>query len=405
MTAAAAAASCLENSGHSSRARVPALDGVRGLAILGVLVVHCREVLDAGGGPVRRFILGHVLEAGVYGVDLFFVLSGFLITGVLLDARGSPGYFKDFYARRFLRLFPVYYLFLLVVGVAAPAFHRAIGASIPDYDGNWWWYLGYLSNWKGGHGLDDPHLNHFWSLAIEEQFYLAWPVAVLLLPRRRLAALCVALTVAAIGLRTALDQIGWLNASYRITPARMDQLALGALAAIALRDLRWRAVCERHARRTWAGGVALFCAFSAIAVGLGWPHPMYRVPGTALMGVAFSALVIEAATARRGWVARVGSWPVLRACGKYSYTMYVVHLFVYGHLTWGLAWLERRIELLRMLPFRVAAALAMMGAVFLTAKLSWKYLESPIFEWRDRGAATRRHSARWLMSRTVRERQ
>jgi peptidoglycan/LPS O-acetylase OafA/YrhL len=159
-----------------SEKHLPALDGIRGLAVLGVLIVHADVLLNT----TRQ--VEHVLvvlsEFGAYGVDLFFVLSGFLITGILLETKESPKYFSSFYARRFLRLFPVYYGYLLVVALIFPALHHAIRTSMTDYGGGWGWYLAYCSNWKPGHGASDPCLGHFWSLAVEEQFYLLWPAMI-----------------------------------------------------------------------------------------------------------------------------------------------------------------------------------------------------------------------------------
>src|SRR5690349_12365341 len=168
-----------------SEKRLPALDGLRGLAVLGVLIVHAKILLNTA--PPFENALRTLSEFGAYGVDLFFVLSGFLITGILLDTRDSANYFRTFYARRFLRLFPIYYGYLLVIALVLPALHHAVRTSMEDYGGSWGWYLAYLSNWKAGHGASDPFLGHFWSLAVEEQFYLLWPAMIFLVPRRMLA--------------------------------------------------------------------------------------------------------------------------------------------------------------------------------------------------------------------------
>jgi peptidoglycan/LPS O-acetylase OafA/YrhL len=167
---------------------VPALDGIRGLAILAVLVTHSVPRLPATG---LGYWCNQLIELGTFGVDLFFVLSGFLITGILLDSKDAPNYFRNFYARRFLRLFPVYYLYLIFIALLLPAIHRAIHTHMPDFGGNWWWFLLYSCNLKPDHAANDAYLGHFWSLAVEEQFYLVWPAVVLLLSRRRLTYFCI----------------------------------------------------------------------------------------------------------------------------------------------------------------------------------------------------------------------
>src|SRR5947209_10880356 len=133
--------------------RIPELDGIRGIAILMVLMVHF------GSAPGLPSAVGAVVEFGWAGVDLFFVLSGFLITGILLSTRQHEGYFSTFYRNRTLRIFPIYYAFLLVALVLAPEWKQVA----------YWLYLGHFMN-----ASDQPikYMRHFWSLAIEEQFYL-----------------------------------------------------------------------------------------------------------------------------------------------------------------------------------------------------------------------------------------
>ena len=156
---------------------LPALDGVRGLAILMVICFHVFLSNSMGYGRLSRAV-GTALHYGIFGVDLFFALSGFLITGVLVDSLGDRGFFRKFYARRALRIFPLYYGVLLVLFAATPL----LGL---HWRGMGWLLLGYLQNlrpeeigtYSPGHSIG---LNHFWSLAVEEQFYLVWPALVFL---------------------------------------------------------------------------------------------------------------------------------------------------------------------------------------------------------------------------------
>ena len=237
---------------QSGRAHIQALDGVRGFAIFAVFLYHAWPDFSPEwrGGATLNLLA----SAGPFGVDLFFVLSGFLITGILLDARERPHYFRNFYARRTLRLFPVYYLYLLIIATVLPLFHRAIHTSMPDYHRLVVVVPLYFGNWKANWGWGDPWLGHIWSLAVEEQFYLVWPTVVLLAGRRRLWPICLAIIAGATVLRCvwAADGVAW-NQIYRLTITRADTMAYGALGALALRSDGWRARAGRAA--PWLIGV------------------------------------------------------------------------------------------------------------------------------------------------------
>ena len=212
-----------------SQRHIGALDGVRGIAIISVLLAHSIGMLTwVFPLPWQERING-TFDLGVFGVDLFFVLSGFLISGILLDTKDSGHYFRNFYAKRFLRLFPVYYLYLLVTGALFPVLIRLAHSSLASYEGNWWWYILYVSNWKPGNGAHDAWLGQFWSLAVEEQFYIVWPSVVLVLSRRHLAWLCGLLVASAFTLRCvwASHDVYW-NDIYRLTITRFDTIARSA---------------------------------------------------------------------------------------------------------------------------------------------------------------------------------
>jgi peptidoglycan/LPS O-acetylase OafA/YrhL len=163
---------------------IPALDGIRGLAILLVLFHHFRFILE----PIHRSqrLLLVLADAGWCGVELFFVLSGFLVTGILLDTWESPRYFRTFYARRVLRIFPLYFLYLAVVVLLLSRFWTSQFGFNPWVKVSFWPYFLYLENFKAHHMFNDLLLGHLWSLAVEEQFYTVWPLIVALLPRRAL---------------------------------------------------------------------------------------------------------------------------------------------------------------------------------------------------------------------------
>ena len=163
--------------------RIPALDGLRGCAILLVLLFHftARAPYPTDAASIR---LQSAFDLGWSGVDLFFVLSGFLITGLLIDAKGSAGYFKVFYARRALRILPLYYGALVVMFVLPHVLTSVMNPTYitPIKDQIWYW--GYLQNYPYLTNAWKDVAGPFWTLAIEEQFYLAWPLLVLLLSRK-----------------------------------------------------------------------------------------------------------------------------------------------------------------------------------------------------------------------------
>ena len=201
--------SAIPKAAGPTASHLPSIDGLRGIAVLLVMQYHFwalpfslykrKPTLLVDDGVALVF------GAGWIGVDLFFVLSGFLITGILLDVKGHGGYFRNFYARRTLRIMPVYFLFLAFVIFVIPL--------VPLFDGGFavtsetenlrneqFWFWTYLANIAAS--LQSIHIQpgfvnlHFWTLAVEEQFYLIWPLVVLVLNRQRLAITCVAMIVA-----------------------------------------------------------------------------------------------------------------------------------------------------------------------------------------------------------------
>src|SRR3981081_3459715 len=202
--------------------RIRGLDGLRGIAILLVMIYH--QTVAVGSTPVDRFV-GFWTLSGWVGVDLFFVLSGFLITGILYDSRGSTGYFRNFYARRVLRIFPLYYAVVALSLFILPHLPHWKLDSLARINGDELWYWTYLSNFSIGAHSEFRHgiLDISWSLAIEEQFYLTWPILVLLLSRRWLVTLCCALFVLALAWRSALIFAGVSPITVAVlTPGRVD---------------------------------------------------------------------------------------------------------------------------------------------------------------------------------------
>jgi peptidoglycan/LPS O-acetylase OafA/YrhL len=209
---------------------LPGLDGIRGLAILLVMFSHFIVVGENHGDGTHPF--HRLLLSGYLGVDLFFVLSGFLITGILVDARSRPHYFRTFYMRRALRIFPLYYGLLAVAYLSVPLLSPEDAPLLTGADSPWWYWL-YASNIGmavKGNWLTSPtwfSLGHFWSLAVEEQFYMVWPFVVFLTKTRWLYRLCAVLVLSSPFVMAWLHfEIGQLG-TYVSTLGRVGSLAAG----------------------------------------------------------------------------------------------------------------------------------------------------------------------------------
>src|SRR5512142_1677259 len=305
---------------------LPALDGLRGLAIAGVLACHFLNAWPILTAVDRRAI--DVLGLGWAGVDLFFVLSGFLITGILVDQVGTPGWWTSFLLRRALRIFPLYYLALALFGLLGPA----LGLIDPWTFGRWgFWYWTYLGNWAYAARQVIPPLSHFWSLGVEEQFYLLWPLVVLATARgKRLVFLTAGLVLIAPVLRAwIVFGSGWpVGSAFRVTPGRLDGLAMGALLAVAFRDPAGRAL----AARAWPWAAALG-ALGFVALGAPLGFDMHRAPmeiwSHSALAVAFGGLLAGAVEGQASGsrLVRALSAAPLRALGRVSYGVYVWHYF------------------------------------------------------------------------------
>jgi peptidoglycan/LPS O-acetylase OafA/YrhL len=270
-----------------------------------------------------------LFNAGWIGVQLFFVLSGFLITTNLLESREAPNYYRAFFGRRVLRIFPLYFAVLVASYWIMPALGLP-GAPSPAEQHDQIWYWTFLSNWAIPLGLMMPWvLSHFWSLAVEEQFYFVWPFVVRRFGGALLVRLSVALMVIAIACRIALVLGGAPRFTiYEFTFCRMDALVAGAAMAVLVRREREGASRPRWLAFPLASAIGILLFGAVVTPAYGRDYPANQIAGHSLLALSF-ALTILAVTSPTGGaqagLARLLSLRPLRSIGKYSYAMYVFH--------------------------------------------------------------------------------
>jgi peptidoglycan/LPS O-acetylase OafA/YrhL len=335
---------------------IPEIDGLRALAILGVLFFHLHLRFNSLGWT---------------GVELFFVLSGFLITRILLSTRGKPHYFRTFYTRRTLRIFPIYYLVIILVALAGG--ERGVAP----------YYLTYsqtITQLRSSFA-DAPMLGHTWTLAIEEQFYLVWPLVILMVTGRRLLGVLGAMFIGSLAIRYALQSHaspflidGWIG-------VQLDTFALGALLAYLLTER------PRQQVQRWCGWALLAGSAAVIglvgAVGLNpfwtpyqWAHTPYG-PWVITIFALTSVGVTGMAATRHPLVSWLSAKPLV-ALGKISYGLYLYHPFVFAAVSQVMDRLGR-------FPLRgVVWPLADIGCSIIVAQGSWLLIETPFLRLKER---------------------
>lgn len=305
----------------SNRQYYPALDGLRGIAILMVVAFH-------------NFNYTNYFFFGWLGVDLFFVISGFLITEILLNTVDEPKYLRNFYLRRILRIFPLYYLLLIICLLILPAI-PSLQESMHYYSKNQLWYWFYLQNWlyilkpQGSNNL----LIHLWSLAVEEQFYLIWPFIILIVRNKKtLLAITVILFAAIMITRSIL----WVtNTGTPFTDlflyTRIDGLCLGCSLAL-LRKIKPALIGNSIAIIVTCFAIMNFIFFF-FNRNNGFTFPYFTFIGFTTFSVLFLLLVNESISNENGVTAKLFKIPLLKFFGKISYGFYIIHWPVYKFST------------------------------------------------------------------------
>lgn len=350
--------------------RITELDGLRGLAILMVLIFHYARFQPSQHSVLYYLLLPIGLTWS--GVDLFFVLSGFLIGGILIDHKNSANYFKAFYFRRIHRIFPVYYLLIgtfLIARFLFPTSDLFVSA-MPA-----WAYILFAQNLFSPFlvTLGAPWMGVTWSLAIEEQFYLLLPMIVRKVSRQGLLAVVVACIFGAPLLRTALFLQGWrFEQLHPFFPCRTDALGLGVLAAIVFRSDVAKSWVRRNARFGYAVWAALLVAMLALLKFRTWG--VAATIGYSIVDLFYFVSMLLVLLAPVPVVQRALVWRWLRWLGTVSYCVYLIHepiLAVVLLFFKTNPWLIGK-------PSSLAATVIALALTSLIAQLSWVCLERPL---------------------------
>ncbi|MBU6326388.1 MAG: acyltransferase [Verrucomicrobia bacterium] len=356
--------------------RIPELDGIRGLAILMVLIWHyfsCQLHRDAG---IWVSYARRLLYLTGTGVDLFFVLSGFLIVGILLDQRGSQHALRTFYLRRACRIFPLYFLLIILFIAldhpewwALESYEWLFGNPMPL-----WAYATFNQNILMGlrESLGANFLAVTWSLAVEEQFYLIIPWIVLWVSRRNLAWLFLAALICVPLLRITIAGFH----AYINTPWRADAMVAGGLLAILARS---SVLIERiRANRRWlTTGTILLLAVVPVVIVFpgclgGWTQSW--------LAATYAALILIATSGTHPLVSEWLSHPGLLKLGQLSYGIYMFHQPASG---WLHGWIRQQAPKISD-PLDAAITLLALVLTFAVAWISYRFFESPILRFGHR---------------------
>lgn len=351
------------------RVHYPALDVLRGLAICFVVFYH-------------NFGFLTFFKFGWMGVDLFFVLSGYLITDLLMQSRENRYFFRNFYIRRALRIFPLYYLVLIAFFTLSPTLfsQKGPGTTFSYYNDNKTWFWSYFQNWlmvfKGAPPV--PFLAHFWSLAVEEQFYIFWPLIIFFVrPISRLRKLIIGLILFSVVLRI----LTWalypndVEVFYCNTLTRMDSLLMGSLLAVHLKE--GRSIPSSLIKLSTAAFILLISCSLIIFGNVRQDNLIFPTIGYSVSALFFTCmlyLILKNEKNLTGWIKHLHP---LSFIGKISYGIYVYHIPIYLVLSATIS------ELLAShnTSFISSAAIISMLSLVLTiaaSTISFYYIEKPI---------------------------
>jgi peptidoglycan/LPS O-acetylase OafA/YrhL len=367
---------------RATSVRIPQLDGLRGIAILLVIALHYLNDSEHGAFGTLLYRFGCAFRLGWAGVDLFFVLSGFLIGGILLDARESLNYFHTFYSRRFFRILPIYYLWVTLFAFATLLVGTKVGSFIPSNQAAlrllpiyYLFFQNYISLPIGT--LAWYWLAVAWSLGVEEQFYLVAPPLVRFLPSAKLKTALIAVLFLTPLFRAFLFWVwpGGKEAIYVWMPCRADALAMGVLAAMLWREGKiqnWYADRRNYfiiLIGTLAAAIPFFVKslFSPYAFWMGFL-------GYSWLALFFTCVLLFSLLEPQSMWSRFLGWSFLQEMGRLSYCIYLIHLLILG-LCHALILHSRP----TIASFRGASVtLLAFVLTYLLATISWHFFEHPL---------------------------
>lgn len=353
----------------------PELDGIRAVACLLVMWFHSTTLSEPAHSNKAVFLFGQS------GVDLFFVLSGFLITSILIDTQHDKNALKKFYIRRALRIFPLYFavlVFACIITWNSFSFSHAYP------------YFLYIQNWSISFDLTFwPYLVHTWTLAIEEQFYLAWPLIFLIIYKRSYGwtiTVCTLLILFSAILRGVIAEIGESKLAYTATISHMDGLLMGALLAVL--SVKYAKFFKKHSTAflyTAIITLTVICVFLYAAnIDVNEKRYLFLIYGLGLISWAYMALIIGVHFADDHSIfKKILSWTPLTEVGKVSYGLYILHypLFLIAK---SLA--EQNLNLQQAQHVNIFIFVIGGACSLIIAYLSYTYFEKPILSKKDKYA-------------------
>jgi peptidoglycan/LPS O-acetylase OafA/YrhL len=291
------------------------LDGLRGIAALMVVIFHFYSY--PGGFYSEPSIFKKITEIGQHGVSLFFVLSGFVITRILIHTKNDAEFFSVFFTRRILRIAPLYYAFLIVWFFVLPILLNIPQAGFSDQLP---FYL-YLQNIYSTFRMPIAGPPHFWSLAVEEHFYLIWPIVVYNVPLKHLTKTIFAAVLIVFWVKWIMLANGLAIHDFTLT--RIDQILMGAFLAV----LEFRDFYKRQSVRYFITIALLVIPTSVVIyVFAGHFHFIKELLKYFLLGIVFASLIGVVLTSSNAWINRVLTSPSMQYLGRISYGIYVWHV-------------------------------------------------------------------------------
>lgn len=347
----------------------PALDGLRGVAVLIVMAYHLEYLLPGLSG---------IVKGGFLGVDVFFVLSGFLITSILLKEQSKAGQInlKNFYMRRVFRLIPAYWTFLIILYFFGNQLLQKVEASVIYSNNNFFFAFAYLQNWRSCSGIISGNLNHTWSLAIEEQFYILWSLILFFafkqgLARKQITLITVGL-VAVIVIQRAARIVAGTDAQvlYYSTDTRIDALLIGSVAAMIY---TWKLIPLNNLLSRKFNIAAFSSLIVAITILMNFGHTDFDIYFgiLSIFAISVAILILWLVTQEKNIVHKLFENRVLTWIGNVSYALYLWHYLSYQ---FAKKTFDSR-------PVQVIAGIAF---TFAAAALSYYLIEKPFLRLKSR---------------------